>query len=120
RVTLTTGHTLTTDDAGLYHVPITDLVTCLQLLLQERRLKVPRTLPDADNLVRELTSFRAQVVLSAEQPSASWREGPQDDLVLAVALACRWAERHIPWTLKPSNAENQSLVDQAPEGVFFT
>ena len=79
---------------GTWRVPKRDLVTGLQLLLQERRLKVAPGLPEAEMLVRELTSFRATVSLTPDAEFADWRTNPGDDLVLAVVLACWWGERN--------------------------
>ncbi|HEY8505548.1 MAG TPA: hypothetical protein VIL46_13270 [Gemmataceae bacterium] len=99
-VLVTAGHAVGADAQGSYLVPRKELVTCLQLLLQQRRLRVAPALPEADLLVRELTTFRAKVTpAGAREEELSWREGAHDDLVLAVALACWWAERHPPWGL---------------------
>ena len=92
-VVLTAGLTAEEVDRT-WRVPKRDLVTGLQLLLQERRLKVAPGLPEAEMLVRELTAFRAMVTLNADADVADWRANPGDDLVLAVALACWWGERH--------------------------
>jgi hypothetical protein len=81
---------------GVWQVPKRDLVTGLQLLLQGRRLQVARDLPEAELLARELAAFRARPTLTPDPLTADWRERPHDDLVLAVALACWWAERHPP------------------------
>ena len=93
-VLLTAGQTAAEAD-GLRRVPKRDLVTNLQLLLQERRLLVAPALPEAALLVRELTAFRATVSLS-DLDAGDWRERPADDLVLAVALAAWWAVGHPP------------------------
>jgi hypothetical protein len=92
-VLVTAGATKGEDADGLTRVPKRDLVTNLQLLLQDRRLRVAPALPDAAILVRELTAFRAKVSL-AETESLDWRERPSDDLVLAVALGAWWAVEH--------------------------
>jgi hypothetical protein len=55
----------------------------LHVLLQSRRLKVASGLPDADGLVAELTAYQRQG--KAKEPDD--RQGPQQGLVLAVALA---------------------------------
>ena len=94
-VVLTAGQTPAKDADGIRRVPKRDLVTNLQLHLQERRLLVAPALPDAAILVRELTTFRAKVTL-AETESLDWRERPSDDLVLAVALAGWWAAEYPP------------------------
>jgi hypothetical protein len=56
-VTVTAGQSVSAG-GGLLHVPQHDLVGCLQVLLQERRLAVARDLADAALLVRELEGFR--------------------------------------------------------------
>lgn len=71
-------------------LPRKSLVGALQLVLQARRLQVARSLPEAAVLGRELESFRARVGTTDPAAATAWREGPRDDLVLAVALAA-WA-----------------------------
>jgi len=81
---------------GVWQVPKRDLVTGLQILLQAKRLKVARNLPEAEVLVRELSMFRARP--TQPQEALDWRNGSHDDLVLAVALACWWSERCGSWS----------------------
>jgi hypothetical protein len=92
-VVVTAGHQAERGPNGVWAVPKKDLVTGLQLLLQGRRLAIPAALPDADLLVRELGNFRSKTTLAADPTQAEWREGRDDDLVLAVALGCWWAAR---------------------------
>lgn len=93
-VTITAGAEAAPVDAGkrAWRVPKRDLVGTTQVLLQERRLKVAATLGEAEALARELEGFRVRISAAGHD---SWRgEGStHDDLVLAVALACWWAER---------------------------
>ncbi len=91
-VVVTTGHE-STFDSGTWMVPKLELVGTLQVLLQSRRLKLATTLPEAGTLVQELTTFRAKPAPASNDPYLDWREGPQDDLVLAVAIAAWRAER---------------------------
>jgi len=77
-------------------VPKKELVASLQVLLQTRRLKVAKTLPEAATLVRELETFRVKVTEAANETFGAWREGQHDDLVLAVALAAWMGERCLP------------------------
>lgn len=84
-VTITGGHQATSE-GGVRLVPKKELVSTLQLLLQERRLKVSPALPEAATLVRELAAFEIEATPVGDTPE-TWREGPHDDLALAVAIA---------------------------------
>jgi hypothetical protein len=50
-VTITAGHAVTSNDSGHLHVPKKELISTLQVLLQEHRLHVARSLPEAAILV---------------------------------------------------------------------
>jgi len=77
-----------------WHVPKRDVVTCAQVLLQQRRLKFAEGVPLTPVLQQELLDFRYKInPLTAHDSYAAWREGQYDDLVLALSLACWWAER---------------------------
>jgi len=78
---------------GNHHVPKKELITFLQILLQNRRLRVARELFEATALAEELQNYRLKVPANKD-PLEDWRSGPQDDLVFATVLACWWAERH--------------------------
>jgi hypothetical protein len=118
-VTITGGHAVTVSEDGSYHVPKKELVTCLQVVLQGRRLQIVRSLPEAAALVRELQQFQVKITAAAHETFGVWREGQHDDLVLAVALACWWAERHPPMH-DAFHSGGGSLFADAPEGVFLT
>jgi hypothetical protein len=79
----------------IWQLPKRDLVSTLQLLLQDRRLAIAAGIANADMLVREFSAFRAKVAATSDL--LDWRDRPEDDLVLAIALACWWSERHPPW-----------------------
>ena len=72
------------------------VVGVLQVLLQTRRLQIPRSLPEAAVLVKELENFKAKISLAQKDEVESWREGDHDDLVLAVALAAWFGELALP------------------------
>lgn len=91
-VTITGGHEVTRGSDG-FRVPKKELVATVQVLLQTRRLRIARGLPDAPTLVRELENFRVKITEAANETFGAWREGQHDDLVLAVALAA-WAGEH--------------------------
>ncbi len=119
-VTITGGQAVTQEPDGSYHVPKKELVTCLQLLLEGRRLRIARSLAEADTLVRELQNFQVKITQAAHEVFGNWREGLHDDLVLAAALACWYAERHPPWPKDPFGFGGNSIIADAPEGVFLT
>jgi hypothetical protein len=92
-VTITAGQEVTRSEVGQLRVPKKELVGCLQVLLQTRRLKVAQALPEAATLVRELEMFRVRITEAANEMFGAWREGQHDDLVLAAALAAWMGER---------------------------
>ena len=108
-VTLTAGHAVTGGDAGVLHVPKRELVGTLQVLLQTRRLRVARTLPDAVVLVQELENFRAKVTTARQETLESWREGRHDDLILAVAVAAWLGELALT---TPDDIEEQPVLER--------
>jgi hypothetical protein len=97
-VTITGGNAVHRDGHRAASVPKRDLVSTLQVLLQSGRLKIAEGLPLARLLSVELLNFRATISLAGHDAygagaEAAWREaGTNDDLVLAVALACWVAE----------------------------
>jgi hypothetical protein len=119
-VTITGGHAVTGAEDGSFHVPKKELVTCLQVSMQSRRLRIARTLHEAAVLVRELQQFQVKITTAANETFGVWREGQHDDLVLAVALACWWAERNPPPGEGAFGGEGESLLADPPEGVFLT
>lgn len=76
-----------------FRVPKRELVGTLTALYQSGRLLVAASLPLAAVLTNELLNFKVKVDLrTAHDSYESWRESVHDDLVLAVALACWYAE----------------------------
>jgi hypothetical protein len=90
------GHSLQLAEGIGWMVPKKDLVSTLQMVLQTRRFKVAPDLADARLLATELANFRLRHVPISDTATAEWREGRHDDLVLAVALTCWYAERFGP------------------------
>lgn len=92
-LTITAGDQGHMNEAGLWSVPKKELVSSLQILLQSRRIKFSRDLPETATLERELAKFRSKVTLSSNATLEDWREGPHDDLILAVAIAAWQSDR---------------------------
>jgi len=80
-------------DGSSYRIPKRDVISTTQVLLQTGRLKIARSLPHAALLARELVNFRFKVGHNGPEDALDWREGPDDDLVLALAIAAWEAER---------------------------
>ena len=83
---LISGGTAETRDGPTCSVPKLTLVSRLQALLHEGRLKILRELAEAETLVRELQDFRVEFT-AAGHLTFNARCGKHDDLVLALAIA---------------------------------
>lgn len=89
-----TGGVATEDIAwDEWHVPKRDVVTALQVALQEGCFRVAKALPDAETLVREARNFQWKVSKAGNDLYGAWREGQHDDLLLAAAVAVWWGQR---------------------------
>ena len=84
-VTITAGE-FTTHEGLIWRVPKITLISRIQALLHDGRLKIHKDLPDAAALVSELQDFRADVTDSGYWKFGA-RAGKHDDLVLALAIA---------------------------------
>jgi hypothetical protein len=74
-------------DGGVVSVPKLALISRVQALLHEARLKIHKDLAEAPTLVRELQDFRVEFT-AAGAVTFNARSGKHDDLVLALAIAC--------------------------------
>jgi hypothetical protein len=83
---LITAGTAETRHGPIIGVPKLLLVSRLQALLHEGRLKIHRDIPDAPMLIRELQDFRVEYT-AAGSLTFNARSGRHDDLVLALAIA---------------------------------
>lgn len=95
-VTITGGDSETVGDRGERRVPKRNLAGVIQVLLQSERLRIGRDLALASVLTGELVNFRVRINLGGHDSYGAgedWREGSNDDLVLALALACWQGER---------------------------
>lgn len=106
-------------DGGGWRVPKRDLVGTLQVLLQQRRLRIAEALPEAATLARELAAFRVRITASGHDTYGAgvgdleWREQPHDDAVLAVALAAWFAEQR-PGVVGPLDPAIVAAFDGLP------
>ena len=70
-----------------WSVPKADLLAGVQVLLEERRLRIAREMPEARWLIKELVDMRARRRTSGRVRMGADGFGEHDDLVIAVALA---------------------------------
>jgi len=117
-VTITGGHVVTLGQEGARRVPKKELVTSLQVLLQARRLKIARSLSDAELLARELENYRVKITAAVNEVFGAWREGQHDDLVLATALAAWWADRPRPKFFLGAFHYGGTLIDEELRRAF--
>ncbi len=88
------GGATVTRDKQMYHIPKRDLVACLQVLLQNQRLKISSHLPERKTLYNELLNFKVKIDDKTGHDSYSaWREKDHDDLVLSTACGCWFGEK---------------------------
>lgn len=101
-----------TSDGQTWRVPKRNLAGVLQVLFQSGRLKISKKLPLASVLQSELMNFKVKIdPVTAHDSYSAWREADHDDLVLAVALACWYAETAAP---KP---QPQLVMPRATEKI---
>src|SRR5262249_48673747 len=103
-VTITAGLSESHSSDG-WHVAKVILISGVQVLLQERRLRFAASLPETPTLVKELQSYRVRVTPAANE-TFNAREGQHDDLLLAVCLAV-WAGQRLAPASRP-------VLDQTP------
>jgi Terminase RNaseH-like domain len=89
-----TGGVFESMSGGTYHVPKRNLVSRAVAPFEGKRLKIARGMRLVPELVKELENFKVKVnIRTAHDSYEAWRESDHDDLVLALALACWWAEK---------------------------
>lgn len=83
-----------TYEDGIYRVPKRELVGCVQVALQTRRLKIADELPDVGIVTQELQNFEVEIKDSGHD-SYEARAGQHDDYVLSIAIAMWLAQNGI-------------------------
>jgi hypothetical protein len=74
-------------DGSVLHVPKLELMSRMQSLLEQNRLRIPHRLRESETLIRELLDMRATRGGSGRVKVGADGSGEHDDLALAVALA---------------------------------
>jgi hypothetical protein len=119
-VTLTGGDAVTRDGSA-YRVPKRDLISAVEVLLQEKRLKFAEGMANRVALVEELLSFRANVTASGHDAYGAAGARMHDDLVIALALAV-WRSRATeaePAARKPISGVSEHYENDDDPGALW-
>lgn len=94
-ITFTGGVKTTFDpDIGGWHVPKRDLVTTVQVLLQDGKLKFAKGLMHGEIMIEELLNLKAKITQKGNDTYEAWRQGEHDDLVFALCLAVWYTNKY--------------------------
>ena len=97
-ISITGGNDATYDGLN-WNVPKRDLIHNLVVLFQGGKIKIARSLPPSDTLIKELLNFKLKVNIATGHDSyEALREGIHDDLVLSVAMGVYVATIEFPQT----------------------
>ncbi len=92
-------------EGSVFFVPKKDLVTNLQIIMQGRRLKFGKGIPEAEILKTELQNFSYKTTEAGNTTFEHWRERDHDDCVLAVAIALWYLNHNKKFSVCPALAE---------------
>jgi hypothetical protein len=106
-----------------FHVPKRELVSTLVALTQGNHIFVGPECDEKarDRLQKELAAFKTKISRKGKtEQFGTWADGQHDDIVLALMLAVWLGEKLGGANLKDMKVpdKGQSVVDQAPRGVF--
>ena len=101
-ITAGTGESRTTDE---WRVGKQDLIAGLQIMLETGKLQISNKLAHTTALLEELLEFRGTTTPRGNETS----EGPQDDLVIAAALAVWRARQNEPLIESNIGFQNKDL-----------
>jgi hypothetical protein len=103
-----------------FRVPKRDLVSAVQVLLQNGRLKIAEGLELAPVLKKELLNFKVKIdPRTAHDSYEHWREGGHDDLVLATALAA-WYREYMNAEVEACNVRRGGFSVRATKHASFS
>ena len=88
-----TGGSAASFDGSKWSIPKRDLIAAAQVALQTRKLKIASALPTAQLLADELAAYQVKISEDGRDTYGNGREAPNDDLVLALAIATYVATR---------------------------
>ncbi len=75
-----------------FRIPKRDMIAAAQIAFQDRRLQIAAGADHAAVLLKELADFKVKISAAGHDSYGVWREGGNDDLAFALALAVWWAD----------------------------
>lgn len=121
-VLTTAGKIASRTDDGVWNVPKVELVTTLQVLMQDGLVQVDPRLKLAGRLKKELQEFRVKITQSRNETFGA-EASQHDDLVFSLMLAVWLGERDgggVQAGIGTPPAGEGSAVESAPDGVFLS
>ncbi len=113
-VLITGGQRESVDDDGTFHVPKRVLVSSLQVVFQEKRIRVAQDIPLVPDFLKELDAFKMkQNTKTLNVAYEAWRESDHDDLVLAAGLGIWYGETQLnrEWVRKTLSPQDPIALD---------
>ncbi len=90
--TITAGNNTHQVSEREWNIPKRELISRVQVALQTGVLKIAPKLEHGPLLRHELENFRYKISAGGHDTYESWRERDHDDMVLATAIACWFAD----------------------------
>jgi hypothetical protein len=112
-ITITGGNEVKITDKGSFNVPKKDLIARLQVLLEQGRVKVANSLPEAGLLVEELQTFGSRTTEAGNEVFGNFRVGSHDDLVLAICVAVWYADQYGSSGFVVKKRQEKSPIEEA-------
>ena len=73
-------------------VPKIDMVACLQVAIQNKKLKIPSTLKELKQLKAEIQNFHMKISAGASTSFGALRDSVHDDIVMSLCMVLWYAE----------------------------
>jgi hypothetical protein len=92
-ISITGGNQVTQPAPYQLNVPKRDLITALQVAMQNGEFLIANGLKLGKVLEKEMLNFKVKISLSGHDSYEAWREKDHDDLVLSAAMAAWLAQQ---------------------------
>jgi hypothetical protein len=79
-------------EGGGYRVAKADLISALSLAVEDGRVKITSTLPEAGQVIQEFQRYERKTPLGTMDQLALWRDHPEDDIILSLGMSAWYAQ----------------------------